>query len=267
MKCIRPISKTAFVLLPVVALLLVVGFCLACRGGEAHGEPAAKYHCPMHPDYVSDKQGDCPICGMRLVPVKSGAAANPAAAETAAPTAAGKRRILFYRNPMDPSVTSPVPMKDPMGMDYQPVYADEAQGTAIQVEGMAPVELSGEGLRIAGSQTAVARRQTLTRTSGLVTADETRVRHIHTKISGWVEKLYVNSTGQAVRAGQPLLAIYSPELLATQEELVRAREAAQRFSASSLPEVRRGGEDLLAAARRRLELFDVPRSLIDRLEN
>jgi RND family efflux transporter MFP subunit len=69
-----------------------------------------------------------------------------------------------------------------------------------------------------------------------------------------------------VRAGQPLLAIYSPELLATQEEYLQAREAAARFASSSLPEVRRGGADLVAASRRRLELFDVPPSLISRLE-
>src|SRR4029077_4285664 len=140
---------------------------------------------------------------------------------------------------------------------------------AGQVPGLAPVEEGPEALRIAGAQTAAAERKPLTlnsRAVGLVTADESRVRHIHTKISGWVEKLYVNTTGQAVRAGPPLLAIYSPPLLATQEEYLRAREAASRFSGSSLPEVREGGEDLLTAARRRLELFDVPRDVITRLE-
>jgi RND family efflux transporter MFP subunit len=101
---------------------------------------------------------------------------------------------------------------------------------------------------------------------GLVVADETRVRHVHTKISGWVETLHVNATGQVVRAGQPLLSIYSPQLLASQEELVRAKATAERFAGSALPEVRRGGEDLLAAARRRLELFDVPKSLIEEVE-
>ncbi|HEY2293458.1 MAG TPA: efflux RND transporter periplasmic adaptor subunit [Thermoanaerobaculia bacterium] len=133
----------------------------------------------------------------------------------------------------------------------------------------APIEVAGEGVRLAGVQTVVAARRPLTRTTraaGVVTPDETRVRRVQTKISGWVEKLYVNSTGQLVRAGQPLLSLYSPELLASQEEFLRAREAAARFSQSSLPEVRRGGDDLLAAARRRLELFDVPPSTIARLE-
>jgi RND family efflux transporter MFP subunit len=100
----------------------------------------------------------------------------------------------------------------------------------------------------------------------MVTADESRIYHMHTRISGWVEHLFVATTGAAVRAGQPVLTLYSPELLASQEELVRARQAAARFATSSLPEVRRGGEDLVTAARQRLELFGVPRSLIAEVE-
>ena len=206
--------------LSLVVLLLLAGLLGACRDSAPVAEVAQtpqtpqKYHCPMHPSYVSDKEGDCPICGMRMVPV-----------EKTEPKAA--------------------------------------------IPGLAPVEMSKSARELAGVQTAVAERRTVTRstrTVGLVTVDETRVRHVHTKISGWVEKLYVNYTGQAVRAGQPLLALYSPELLATQEEYLRAREAAVRFASSELPEVRKGGEDLLTAARRRLELFDVPRSLIERLD-
>jgi Cu(I)/Ag(I) efflux system membrane fusion protein len=179
------------------------------------------------------------------------------------------RHILFYRHPMNPSVTSPVPAKDDMGMDYVPVYSDEGAGAASTVAGMAPVQIGEQGRRLAGVETAVAERGTLsstTRAVGVVVADETRIRQVQTKVSGWVEKLYVNATGQPVRAGQPLLSLYSPQLLATQEEFLRARQTAERFAASSLPEVRQGGADLLAASRRRLELFDVPRGTIARLE-
>jgi len=182
----------------------------------------------MHPDYVSDKPGDCPICGMRLVPLED--KAKPA---------------------------------------VEPAEESQANHEQSAVPGLSRVDVDEPGMRLSGIQTAVAEQRTLarsTRTVGLVTADETRIRHVHTKISGWVEKLHVSSTGQAVRAGQPLLSIYSQELLATQEEYLRAREAAARFAGSELEEVRRGGADLVTAARRRLELFDVPRSLIAQLD-
>jgi RND family efflux transporter MFP subunit len=210
------------------------------------------------------------LCGLALLVVACGGP-PPATPKASAPAAAEapERKVLFYRNPMDPSITSPVPAKDEMGMDYVPVYADEAAPEASPVEGFASVAIGKQGLRLAGVQTATAQRDTISRsirTIGFVTADETRIRHVHTKISGWIEKLSINYTGQQVRAGQPILTIYSPQLLASQEEFLRAREAAARFSASSLPEVRQGGEDLVAAARRRLELFDVPRSLLAELE-
>jgi multidrug efflux pump subunit AcrA (membrane-fusion protein) len=207
-----------------------------------------------------------PGCG-RTVP--------PATATTPATTAAGGgpatgsgRKILYYRNSMQPTITSPVPQKDDMGMDYVPVYADPA-GPASNLPGLATVTLPEGALRLAGVTTAPAVAGTLgrsVRTSGIVVPDETRIRHVHTKISGWIEKLYVSYTGQLVRAGQPLLTIYSPELLASQQEYLRAKETAARFSSSSFPEVRHGGEELLAAARRRLELFDVPPEFLARLD-
>jgi Cu(I)/Ag(I) efflux system membrane fusion protein len=253
--------KTLSIVLAVLALLGVLAAASGCRDEVAQG--AGKYYCPMHPEYVSDKPGDCPICGMRLVPMEGKAEKR----ET--PGTKGERKVLFYRNPMDPQVTSPVPRKDQMGMDYVPVYEDEVQGVRSTVPGLANVQTDPQGLRLAGIQTAVAERRALTRstrTVGLVTADESRIRHVHTKTSGWVERLHVSSTGQVVRRGQPLLSIYSPELLASQEEYLRAREAAGRFANSQLPEVRRGGEDLLSASRRRLELLDVPRSFIAELD-
>jgi Cu(I)/Ag(I) efflux system membrane fusion protein len=78
------------------------------------------YYCPMHPAFTSDRPGNCAICGMSLV--------KKTAAETGTgeqKTTQGEKKILYYRNPMNPQITSPVPMKDEMGMDYVPVYAEE----------------------------------------------------------------------------------------------------------------------------------------------
>jgi len=137
------------------------------------------------------------------------------------------------------------------------------------VPGLAAVQVTAEGVRLAGVQTEPARHERLERTIravGTVLPDETRIRHFHTRVTGWVEKLYVNFTGQVVRRGQPILSIYSPQLVATQEEFLRARDAATRFAASQFPEVRTGGRDLLVSARRRLELLDVPETFIDEIE-
>jgi Cu(I)/Ag(I) efflux system membrane fusion protein len=91
------------------------------------------YHCAMHPQIISDKPGECPICHMRLVAFNTGGPESPAPGSP--------RKILFYRNPMNPSATSPVPMKDSMGMAYIPVYDDQG-GPASAVPGLAAVHLS-----------------------------------------------------------------------------------------------------------------------------
>lgn len=245
--------------------------CSRDSGGGKAADQHQQYHCPMHPTYVADRMGDCPICGMKLVPIEPKEPQAPAGSTAPAGVATGDtvaRRILHYRDPMDPSVTSPVPMKDGMGMDYVPVYSDEVS-VGGGVDGHATVEVSPDELRLAGLRTTVARRGTLARairTVGEVKADETRVSQVHSRISGWVERLFVSFTGQAVRRGQPLLSIYSPELLATQEEFLRARESAARFAGSDVPGMSSGGAELLEAARRRLRLFDVPQSFIDTLE-
>ena len=297
-------------ILALVAIAALTVLVVGCGGAAT---PGVRYHCPMHPTFIADKPGDCPICGMRLVPIREKLApttvpryvcpmhpevtsdkpgrcpecgmalvpaqGNPAAAATkdaatapdpTARPAAAVRRVLYYRSPMNPTVTSPVPMKDEMGMDYVPVYAEEAKETASSsVPGLAAIQLTQEGIRLAGVQTAPAVEESLAhtiRTVGTVTADETRIRHFHTRVTGFVTKLYVNFTGEFVKKGQPVLSLYSPELLASQQELLRARDAQRRFATSDLQEVRKGGEELLEAARRRLRLFDVPEQFIDQVE-
>ncbi len=132
----------------------------------------------------------------------------PASAPTKAADKSSGKKILYYRDPMNPSVTSPKPMKDGMGMDYVPVYA---------TAGAAPgtVALSAERIQQLGVQTATAVRRNLARAIravGTVQPDETREVVISPRFSGWIEKLDVDATGMTVKKGEPLFTFYSPEL-------------------------------------------------------
>ena len=252
--------------LAVVLLVLVIPAVVSlasCSDPKSAG--AELWYCPMHPTYTSDRPGSCPICNMDLVQQEA------ATAEALPPGGEGSA-ILYYRSPMDPTVTSPVPAEDSMGMDFVPVYANEQEPPSSRdgaAAGWATVTLAEQGVRLAGVRTEPAVRETLLRsfrTVGRVVVDERRLHRAQTRVGGWVEKLYVDFEGRPVWKGQPMLAIYSPELLATQEEYLAARVRSFRFLASSIPEVRRGADDLILAARRRLELFDVPEKFIEQLE-
>jgi RND family efflux transporter MFP subunit len=251
-------------------------------GGHPNEEKVAegvKYTCGMHPWIIADKPGDCPICGMTLTRIEPQAEAAPAAPPSGggaedffaeeSPRKGGPRKLLFYRNPMNPMVTSPVPMKDEMGMDYVPVYEEEAVPSSGAVPGYAVIRVGEEAIQLTGVRTEAAVTDAIrrtVRTVGTVVSDETRVRRVQTKIGGWIEKLHVNFTGQQVSAGRPVLDLYSPELLASQQEFLRAGEAARKLAASPSEEVRTLGKELVASARKRLELYDVPGSFIDELE-
>lgn len=195
--------------------------------------------------------------------------------------ASGGHKLLFYRNPMNPAITSPVPAKDEMGMDYIPVYSDDAAtppktpqqqaddffSEDTKVPGLGKVTMTAEGLKLSGVQVAAAvkeRLQSARRTVGLVVSDETRIHRVQTKVGGWVETLLINYTGQFVQKDCPILSIYSPELVSSQEELVKIHQSALR----SAPDTggRSAAQNLLRSAERRLELFDVPQEFIRELE-
>ena len=123
-----------------------------------------------------------------------------------------ERKIMFYRHPMNPGVTSPTPQKDEMGMDYIPVYEEAAAKEEVH----GTVRISLEKIQRIGVRSEVVKRRSLKRvirTVGRVDPDERKVYNINAKIAGWVEKLYVNRTDQMVDYNEPLLELYSPELL------------------------------------------------------
>ena len=257
-----------------IAFLAIVALTLAGLGACRKQPAPALYYCPMHPAYTSDRPGSCPICGMQLVAAAPGTRPSSTATAPERPAdAAGQASPAeeIWACPMHPEVRQHGPGKCPKcGMDLvKQAAAPAAPPADAGAPGLAPVHADAQQVQLAGVRTAAAAKDTLVgsiRTVGTVVPDETGIRQVNTKVAGWVQKLFVNATGRAVRAGQPLFELYSPELLASQEEYVRARQAAAQFESSSLPEVRRGGQDLAAAARRRLELFDVPPEFLARLE-
>ncbi|MEW6167353.1 MAG: efflux RND transporter periplasmic adaptor subunit [Pseudomonadota bacterium] len=179
-------------------------------------------------------------------------------------TAAPSREILFYRNPMNPAVTSPVPAKDEMGMDYVPVYADEAAGAAPGT-----VTIDAGIVQNIGVRTALAERRMMTRqirTVGRVAYDEQGLSHVHLRSEGWVEKLFVAETGQRVRAGQPLLSLYSPLIVSTEQEYRLAVRGVAALSDGTPPEIAAQARALLASTAERLRLLDVPEAELQRLQ-
>ncbi len=180
---------------------------------------------------------------------------------------------LFYRHPMQPDITSPVPAKDDMGMDYVPVYAEpEAAGQtgapAAAPPAAAPA-LSEASLALGGVAVVPVARESIARSvrlPGVVVADEARRVEVVARFGGWLEALPVARTGERVNRGQTLARLFSPELVAGEEEYLRARETAGRFAGSAIPEVARGGAELAEAARRRLSLLGLSEETIARIE-
>jgi len=264
----RRIARLVLVLAFAAAAPAALVFSAGCGKKGATAVAAKKYQCPMHPEIVRDAPGDCPICGMKLVPMEEKARTGAGATGgTAAPAAA--RKILLYRSPMNPSETSPIPRKDSMGMDFVPVYADEAEVTAGSPEGLAPVTIDAAKRQLLGLKTIEAHRapfETSIRTTGRVAPDERRVHHVHTRYEGFVEHVTADFTGKYVKKGEALAFIYSPELYATQQEYLLALRASRALGTSGISSVAEGGRDLLAAARQRLLLWEITPADIERIE-
>jgi RND family efflux transporter MFP subunit len=188
---------------------------------------------------------------------------RPMAATAAA--AAPEDPILFYRNPMDPTITSPVPLQDSMGMDYIPVRASEARPSAGQP---ATVSIDPTVVQNMNVRTERAERRVLQqriRSVGSLEFDQERMVTVTTKYAGWVEKVYANYVGERVRRGAPLFEIYSPELVQTQQELLSALDYTRRL-ADAPAETRARAEALVDAARTRLGYWDIAQDQVAELE-
>src|SRR5215470_14810764 len=205
------------------------GLLLATRGGAAPSAVAPSpnphvqlWQCPMHPSITQDHPGECPICGMKLVPVQPADAVDPHAAHKSA--------------------------------------AAESQAEGLATVTIDPARQQLIGLRVAPVEAGTV--GAAWRTVGRVAVDETRVRHINVKVSGFVERAFVDFVGKPVAKGQPLFSIYSPDLVAAQEEYLLALRTRGTFNGTLAGD----SDDLIAAARRKLQLLDIPAGDIAELE-
>lgn len=242
-------------ILIIIALVLVVSipvYFLFFSANQNKSEASVEkqlYTCGMHPQIISDEPGYCPICEMKLVPIKQGNQKT------------GERKILFYRHPMNPEIVSDHPKKDEMGMDFVPVYEGEISESEVvtidpDVQQKINIKTTKVELRELSSKVI---------TNGILRTDETREFIVTTRLDGWIEKLYVNYTGQVVQKGSRLMDIYSPELISAQQELLTALSYQRTINQSSIKSIKDSGNELVRNAIKKLELLEIPESEIQRL--
>ena len=204
---------------------------------ETSSVETRKYTCPMHPHYISeDPKGNCPICGMDLVP----------AGGSSSSLSSGKGELLYYKNPMGLPDTSPVPKKDSMGMDYIAVYENERQSGGVAVS---PEMIQTMGIRTVN--VSVSDFNQSLRAYGNVEPN-TRLESMSvSRLEGWINGVTVRAEGDAVRRGQRLYSIYTPELIAAQKDYLASLQI--------------GNKRRIASVRQRLKSKGMEESLIERL--
>lgn len=217
---------------------------------ENVAEEKQLYTCGMHPEIIMEEPGNCPICGMKLVP-KKGPIGN----------VSGEKRILYWRAPMDPNEIYDEPGKSKMGMDLVPVYEDEGGASGV-------VTIDGavqQSMNVKIATVSIKKLSNKINTNGVLSTDERNEYIVTTKVNGWIEKLYVNYTGQVVKKGQKLVDIYSPELVAAQQELLTAIEYKQATGNTEDHDILKSGDELINNTIKKLELLDISESDIQKL--
>jgi multidrug efflux pump subunit AcrA (membrane-fusion protein) len=231
---------------PVMLLAVLVAIAMSLLAPDRAAAAEQLYTCGMHPQIIKKEPGNCPICGMKLTPIRKNEASAPA------PSSSGERKVKYYKSTMIPGEVKPVAGKDSMGMDMVPVYEGE------DTSGQSNIQIDAATIQRMNLKTGLVQKGPVRRefrTVGSITYNEEGLRDITTKYEGWIEKLHVNKTWASVRAGDPLFDIYSPDLYNAQLNYLVAI---------------RGEKDpkgtLTRAATERLKLFDLPPEFLRTLE-
>ncbi len=230
-------------------------------GAQTETSESGLWTCGMHPHVIQDEPGQCPICHMDLVPLRSGhSQANPIALKPGA-------RNDIWTCPDHPMIEEPASGECPIGGRELVLKEDESTAGKLTTGG-AVVRIDPAVVQNMNVQTELVRRRNIeqhVRTVGSLEFDQQRMVTVTTKYAGWVEKVHVNYVGEPVTKGAPLFEIYSPELVQTEQELLSALQFARRMQGAS-QESRQRAEALVTATRLRLSYWDISPDQIAELE-
>ena len=151
-------------------------------------------------------------------------------------------------------------------MDLVPKYPDDESMTKMPV---GTVVITAEKQVLAGVRTSLVERKPLLRvvhTTAQIVADETRIAHVHVKVAGYIDRVYVDYVGQLVKKGEPLFTLYSPDLVSTEEEYLIAKRGDTTLGNAPFKEVAQGAQSLFASTRQRLKLWDISDDQIKQLD-
>ncbi len=244
---------------------------------SASGERKVLYwYDAMNPQHHYNKPGKAPD-GMDLLPQYAEQAASPAAAQPGGDMAnmpgmsngpsANTRKVLYWYDPMHPAYKSDKPGIAPdCGMTLVPKYAEDESMAKMP---MGTVTIPPEKQVMAGVRTAMVDRKPLVReirTTAQIVADETKIAHVHVKVAGYVDKVYVDFIGQLVKKGQPLFTLYSPDLVSAEDEYLIAKRGNAALASAPFQEVSDGSQSLLQSTRQRLRLWDISDDQIKQLD-
>ncbi|MCY3712542.1 MAG: efflux RND transporter periplasmic adaptor subunit [Gemmatimonadetes bacterium] len=244
-------------------------------GTSESGETAQVqlWTCGMHPNVIAEEPGQCPICGMNLTPLKRTAEADELASgdQATGDQDAGEQAMGHEGHMHDDTAGEQATGHE--GHMHDDTAGEEPSGqptaTSTAAASAAAIVIDPVTIQNIGVQTATVQERPLTRsirTVGHLDYNEEMFSRINVKYAGWIEKLYVNETGQQVAEGDPMLDIYSPELVAAQEEYLLAFQNVKNLEGSAFETIAKGAESLLDASKRRLLYWDVTEAQIGELE-